>query len=46
VTGAPAGDGSGAQVADQLRRRVTRATVLANAIGALVTFFAVGFSPR
>src|SRR5262245_22127679 len=40
---APADVGSGARLADALQRRLTRATVLANATGALVTFFAVGF---
>jgi hypothetical protein len=43
VTQAPAGGGSGAQLAEHLRRRLTRAAVIANGIGALVTFFAVGF---
>jgi adenylate cyclase len=43
MTEAPADVGSGARLADELQRRLTRATVLANATGALVTFFAVGF---
>ena len=43
MTGAPADDSSGARLADQIRQRVTRANVIAHAMGALVTFFAVGF---